>query len=615
ESTLIWAMSGAVLGDFISYLVGFHYKSRIHKVWPFTRYPEWLAKGERFFANHGGKSIIIGRFFGPARSMVPLIAGTLNMRPLRFLLFAIPSASAWAVGYMIPGIILGALSLELPPGLAIEFIVLALIVIAAFVLLTWLIRLGSKYFAKKIDKKTRVIWRFLQLKRKTHWITAILTDPYNPENHHQLILAVYAIICAILFVIIMVNVFTHGPLTIFNHSIYHLLRSLRSSICDNFFLAFTILGSKYSMLCFALLVTLWLVIRRYFRAAMHWLMVVSLSGGALVFFKELVFNARPGHLLNGPLNSSFPSGHTCLSMSLFGFLAILIAEELKPGKRRALYIVTACLIGLISFSRLYLGAHWLTDVAAGIFLGLAIVLVTTISYHRKRIAYIPPRKFLFAVCSILVLVWLLFGFYNFSSYRHNYTIDWPTHTISTQNWQQRTTDYIPLYRITRLGHTIEAFNVEWLGNLAEIKGSLKQQGWQDYEPDLTLKGILHRLASNADVYHLPLLPQIYQNQYPVLIMSKSEQQGMLILRLWHSNIKIKNSKQPFWIGIIGYWHPSHKLLLITLPHLVRALPGGTTEAFRPFLKDYNVKSVSYATDQQPATLQRLHWDGKILLIR
>ena len=611
ESTIIWAICGAILGDSASYLAGLYYKTRIHKIWPFTKYPNLLAKGEKFFKNHGGKSIIIGRFFGPARSMVPLVAGSLNMRPIRFFIFAIPSASAWAICYMIPGILIGALSLELPPELALEFIVMVLIIIAACVLLTWSIRYASLRLASKIDKESYQLWTYLQNRKRTHWITSILTDPHNPENHKQLILAVYTIISCSLFLIILFDILSHGLFTDLNSPVYHLLRSIRSSIGDDILLAFTILGSAPVMFVSAGLIFIWFIIKRYFRTAIYWFITVILAAGSIVIFKSLFFSQRPGHLLNGEINSSFPSGHTCLAMSLIGFLTILIAHQLKPGQRRILYIVVAWIIGLVGLSRIFLGAHWLTDIIGSIFLGFTIILITTISYRRKPTPHIPVKQFFIVVLGIFLTVWLIFGLYSFKKLRHDYTLYWPTKTINLGQ------HVVPLYRSNRFGIPMEVFNIQWLGNLAAIKQSLLNQGWQDHEPALTLIGILHRLATSSDVYHLPLLPQIYQNQYPVLLMTKPINHGSqaLILRLWKSNINIKNIKTPLWIGIINYRYPAHKLLTIILHHRkIKHLISGATQELTPFLKNYKWQEITYSLDQQTATMKKLHWDGNVLLI-
>src|SRR5580704_13178436 len=84
DLTLIAAILGAVCGDSLSYALGFFYSERLLDVWPFKKYPKWLKYGKDFFARHGGKSVLLGRFIGPLRSLIPVIAGILHMKQWRF---------------------------------------------------------------------------------------------------------------------------------------------------------------------------------------------------------------------------------------------------------------------------------------------------------------------------------------------------------------------------------------------------------------------------------------------------------------------------------------------------------------------------------------------------
>ena len=106
--TLACAFTGAVLGDGISFFLGKHFKENIKGLWPFRNYPEWITNGEAFFDRHGGKSIIIGRFVGPIRPVMPLVAGMLDMSSLRFISINIFSALGWAPVYVLPGYLFGA---------------------------------------------------------------------------------------------------------------------------------------------------------------------------------------------------------------------------------------------------------------------------------------------------------------------------------------------------------------------------------------------------------------------------------------------------------------------------------------------------------------------------
>jgi len=93
---VVGAIAGAVLGDTISFWIGHRFGGGIARVWPFSRNPELLSSGIKFFARHGGKSVFIGRFFGPIRAVIPLAAGVMRMPRDRFWFANVTSAIVWA---------------------------------------------------------------------------------------------------------------------------------------------------------------------------------------------------------------------------------------------------------------------------------------------------------------------------------------------------------------------------------------------------------------------------------------------------------------------------------------------------------------------------------------
>ncbi len=105
---LLWAFAGAVIGDGLSFLVGYHYHERLRRVWPFSHHPKWLEQGEKFFQRYGMLSVVIGRFVGPVRPVIPAVAGMLGMPAGYFLIVNILSAIAWAPAYLLPGYLTGA---------------------------------------------------------------------------------------------------------------------------------------------------------------------------------------------------------------------------------------------------------------------------------------------------------------------------------------------------------------------------------------------------------------------------------------------------------------------------------------------------------------------------
>ena len=87
---------GAAFGDWLSYWVGIKVGPPVAHIWPLSRHPALLPRGERFMQRWGVPGIFIGRFFGPLRASVPLIAGILAMPYWRFQIANFTSALVWA---------------------------------------------------------------------------------------------------------------------------------------------------------------------------------------------------------------------------------------------------------------------------------------------------------------------------------------------------------------------------------------------------------------------------------------------------------------------------------------------------------------------------------------
>lgn len=103
----VWiaAASGAILGDMLSYWIGFRFKDGLARRWPLTRAPELMPRGQRFFEKWGIAGVFIGRFFGPLRAAVPLVAGSCAMPLVPFILASVASALVWATGILAPGLL------------------------------------------------------------------------------------------------------------------------------------------------------------------------------------------------------------------------------------------------------------------------------------------------------------------------------------------------------------------------------------------------------------------------------------------------------------------------------------------------------------------------------
>ena len=90
------AVLGSILGDWISWWIGFHYHHKIVHSWVFRRFEEQIEKALQLFHRWGSWAIFIGRFMGPLRATVPLVAGMSELEFWPFMIANALSALVWA---------------------------------------------------------------------------------------------------------------------------------------------------------------------------------------------------------------------------------------------------------------------------------------------------------------------------------------------------------------------------------------------------------------------------------------------------------------------------------------------------------------------------------------
>ena len=112
--------------------------------------------------------------------------------------------------------------------------------------------------------------------------------------------------------------------------------------------------------------------------------IASLTSSAALFnwlIKLLVSRPRP---TTEPSGLSFPSGHTTYAIVFYGILFYLAPRLVKqPAAKRAIQSVLMLLIILTGLSRIYLGAHWPSDVFGSLVLGGLLLAPAIALYHRK----------------------------------------------------------------------------------------------------------------------------------------------------------------------------------------------------------------------------------------
>lgn len=107
---VVAAILGAILGDGLSYWIGYRHRRRLRRGWPFKTRPGLLIRGQAFIRRFGVPSVALARFLPGVRAVVPVVAGMFGMRPMVFYVSNIASALLWAPVHILPGTLVGLIA-------------------------------------------------------------------------------------------------------------------------------------------------------------------------------------------------------------------------------------------------------------------------------------------------------------------------------------------------------------------------------------------------------------------------------------------------------------------------------------------------------------------------
>lgn len=347
--TLLLGFIGGLIGDLLSYALGRRYHQGIRSVRVLRDHPEWLLQAEHYFQRYGVASLLVGRFIGPLRPMLPLTAGMLDMPFGRFLLVSLCAAAGWSMAYLLPGWSAGAaIRLPLEEGFWSE----AGIVVGALLTLIAATAFGSL--------------------RGLRWVSAVSAG---------------------LGVAILLGLFFGWPhLKELDEGLLAVIQGARSTTFDRVMVIVTRAGDFHTQLWAAVLLCLLLLVARQWRAALFAILTLlgtALANGAL---KATFARVRPEVLME-PLSSySFPSGHSSAAFAFFLTLGVLAGRGQPPRLRLAWLVLASLPATAIALSRVYLGVHWTTDVTAGALLAASICAASlTLVQWRSQLHAMAPR--------------------------------------------------------------------------------------------------------------------------------------------------------------------------------------------------------------------------------
>lgn len=366
--TLLLGWAGGLLGDALSYALGRRFHQNIRRLPLLRKHPEWLTQAEYYVEQYGALGLLLGRFIGPLRPMLPAVAGMLDMPLLRFVAVSLLAAAGWAVAYLMPGWMAGAaLRLPLPPGF-------------------W--------------------WQTGLLLGSVAALLALIGQASLRERRTAVPLA------AALSTLLLIALFAGWRhFAAFDEALLGLMQHLRRPILDTWVVHITQLGDFAVQLVAGAALLLILGLLRRWRALLFASLTLIGTALANLSLKLLFARSRP-EILAQPLDSfSLPSGHSSAAFALCLVLGVLAGRGEPARIRLAWLLVTGLPAAAIGLSRVYLGVHWPTDVLAGALLaGSLCALALLLAERRAPLQAIgPQRVWLLLPVALLVLGSLLGG--------------------------------------------------------------------------------------------------------------------------------------------------------------------------------------------------------------
>jgi membrane protein DedA with SNARE-associated domain len=548
--TLLVATAGAVAGDASSYELGRHRQDRIRASALFRRHAERIGKAERLIADHGAASIFIARFTGAVRAFVPVLAGFARMPAATFYATNVASALLWAPAHILPGIVFGA-SLQLAEQASGRLAVLLLLVAALVWSALWIARLTIRTLVP-LSRALRAHALRAAGTRTSWWagFARLLLDPARPGSAALLTGLVVLIGAMWLFLATVEDVVSRDPLVVADQTVFTFLQQLRTEPVDRLMVAITELGSVGVMMPLVVVVAIWLAVRRCWRTAGYWLATAIGAELMVQVLKRTLGRHRPLALYSGVEQYSFPSGHATVSAVVLAFLAFLLTRGQSPRRRVAVGSTAAVFVALVGFSRLYLGAHWLSDVLGGFSFGLAAAALAAMIYTQHQVAEaIRPRGMALLALATVVVSGTLWGWWrspaDLQRYAHR---ERPTAT-TLQAWASGGFEQLPAARHEAAGERKEAMTIQVACPETTLRATLGRAGWAP-APGLSIGAVLQAVAPHPALDKLAVLPSFDGGRASGINLMRSPAAPATardVLRLWRSAWGLADGT-PIWYG-------------------------------------------------------------------
>ncbi|RZA14025.1 MAG: phosphatase PAP2 family protein, partial [Lysobacteraceae bacterium] len=390
-----------------------------------------------------------------------------------------------------------------------------------------------RWFAMHADNLLARTLRWTRTHPRLGRYAAALIDPRRPESASLLILAACLFVVAWLWAGFSASLLLHGGPSLLDHDVHTAMFALRNPLADRLMASLAAIGSAPVLGIPSAVAMAWLLWRKRWMAAAHWLAAIAVGLALTIGLDAAVDMPRPPTASAG---FGFPSIAVTMTTVVFGFFAVLIAREL-PGRQRVWpYLLTGVATALVGFARLYLGAHWLSDIIGGVLLGVIWLLLLGIAYrrHSTRSFWMRPLAWVFYGSFVVVTLW--HAPRGADATLAKFEPPPPTVVIDDARWWREGID------------DPHHFDLEAAGELGLLRQRLQAAGWRVQAPAdwIAVLGLLDDSTAPAGQ---PVLPVALDGFPERLLMRRAgaRPDEIEVLRVWPAPQRLAGG-QPLWVA-------------------------------------------------------------------
>jgi undecaprenyl-diphosphatase len=385
---LVWLC--AVLGDTTSFYIGRRLGRRfLERHGPrFKITEERLQQVESYFDRHGGKTILIGRFIGLVRALAPFIAGSSGLAYRRFIPYSIVGCGLWSSLFCTIGYVfwrsfdqVAHLVGQAVFGFGVTVGVIVGVVVAyrrrreisewldaheRHPLVRPLLAVGRPLHRRVVRPVTHVAMPYLRF----------LFDRISPGTLGLELTTVLAIagVGIFVFVVYLTEIVRSPGPTPFDTDLVDLGDRIRMDMLVDVAKFVTELGAFPAVATLVIATAVVLVVRRRYAEALMLVVGLALVYIAVNVTKDAVGRERPGGAFVGTSGHAYPSGHTAYATAWVA-VAVVLTRRLRLVTSGVLVFIALAIAAAVGVSRVYLRAHWWSDIAGGWGLGAGIFAV------------------------------------------------------------------------------------------------------------------------------------------------------------------------------------------------------------------------------------------------